>query len=186
MNKYIAFDCETGGIQENSTLLTSYFAILDESFNIKDELELKTKPDDEIYQISSTSMKINKINLNKHDECSIKYKIAKPILYNFLKKNSEKLLIPIGHNIKSDINKITKTLISENSWFGFVSYEHIDTSVILRLLKDLKLINENINCGLESIAKGLNIEFNYNLHEAKNDTILTIEVYKKMLTIIHK
>lgn len=198
MNKYIALDTETGGIGEETSLLTAYFSILDENLEQTDELYLELRPADGVYKVKGDAMKINGIDLVKHDESAISYKEGGTKLYDFLSwrkpakkeldtdKNAGKL-IALGQNVKFDILKITNNLIHTDSWHQFVSYRTLDTAVIAGFLIDAGKLPPTINAGLASMAEyfgvGAQSEFD---HDARHDTKLTIAVYKKLLEIVKK
>lgn len=106
MFRYIALDVETGGIGLDKSLLTAYFAVMDQNMTILDELYLHTKPDDGIYQVTADALRINGINLVDHESVAITYKEAGQKLYSFLSKHSaggQYKMIPIGHNVAFDI-----------------------------------------------------------------------------------
>jgi hypothetical protein len=88
MSKYIAFDNETGGLNPETSLLTTYFAILDGNFNKIDELELLLKPNNnEPYVIEPQGLEINKINLIEHDKVAVPYSMGGQQLFKLLKKH---------------------------------------------------------------------------------------------------
>jgi len=184
MNKYIALDCETSGISTRDfkpALLTVYIAVLDENFNTVDELELKTKPDDGIYHVTPKSLDVNKINLVEHDKVAITYKEAGTKLFDFIKKNyNGERLIPVGHGIAFDCRFLQDTIISAGSWERFISYRTLDTGVIGRFLCVCGVIPENTG-GLESLMLALEIPIVNVFHDAKTDTLYTVQVLKELI-----
>jgi hypothetical protein len=93
MNKYIALDCEAGGIPARSSLLQLYLCVLDEYFNFVDGLLLNLKPNDGMYHLTAEGMNVNKINFVLHDKEAMTYKQGGTELYNFLKKNTNRKAI---------------------------------------------------------------------------------------------
>ncbi len=185
MNKYISLDTETGGIGSDVSLLTAYFAVLDEGLNITDELYLRCKPDDGIYRVTGRAMMINGIDLAQHDAIAFPYKECKPLLYDFVKRNKGLThLKPVGQNVKFDIAKVCENIISIESWNQFVSYRALDTATIAGFAIEVGLLPETVNAGLKAMAEyfgvGKQEEFG---HDAKEDTLLTIGVYKKLLEL---
>jgi hypothetical protein len=87
MNRYIVLDTETGGVTLDTSLLTAFFAILNEDFEVTDELYLRVKPDDGIYRTTARALEINGINLISHDAVAITLREARTPLYEFLRKN---------------------------------------------------------------------------------------------------
>jgi len=184
--KYLALDTESGGRDMTYSLLTVAFLVMTETFNVVDELYLELKPDNDApYVLSGQGMGVNKINLQAHDAIALPYKQAKPLLFNFLKKNSNgERLVPIGHAVKGDINRVIACLISEGSWEQFCTYHYIDTSVVLQFLRACSKMPLDTDGSVSALAKYFNIDVdNSALHTAKYDTILTMEVFKKFIEL---
>lgn len=182
--KYLGIDCEMGGRELKYSLLTVCLVVLDDKFQKLGDLYLQVKPDGGDYIVSGQGMEVNKINLQDHDKIAIPYKQAKSPLYEFLKKNSEGLkLVPVGHGVKGDIKHIIDKLISEGSWEQFCSYHYIDTSVVLQFLRACGKMPFDTDGSVEALAKYFNIKVEGNLHDARTDTELTIEVLKKFIEI---
>lgn len=95
--KYLVMDCETGGF-EGTSLLSFYFGVLDEDFNVLDELDLLLRPKDHIYHINPEALEVNKINLIEHDKKAIPYNEGGTLLFNFLQQHSAipQIFIPAG------------------------------------------------------------------------------------------
>ena len=184
---YCVIDTESGSRHESSTLLAVCFLVLNaETFVEEGMLDLKLRPDaDEHYVVDAQGMRVNRINLVEHDSHAITCKQAKPIVYEFLKKHgSVKRLVPVGHAIKGDLNRITDHLISFGSWEQFCTYHFIDTSVILQYLRICGKMSYEIDGSVEGIAKYFNIKVNLDeLHTAVYDTRLTAEIFHKMVDI---
>lgn len=131
--KYIVIDTETGGIGRDVSLLSAYFGVLDENFNLLDELELFVRPDNHIYQVTAEALGINKINLVEHEKKAVTYKEAGTKLFNFIEKNStvHKYFIPKGTDLKkiaeSRINDYYKTPIGKiPTLFGEPTIEKLE------------------------------------------------------------
>lgn len=191
---YIAFDTETGGIGLDKSLLTVYFTTLDENFKPLRELDLKLVPDDGIFKVTGKGMSVNKIDLYDLETYGIPYKNAKTVIYNYLKDSYDEFnagkgegerekLTPIGQNVAGDINHITDKIISFGSWDGFVSYDVIDTLTISRFLRRKGTLPADLSCSLGSLVQYFGIKVEGNPHEARYDTLATVEVYKKLLEI---
>lgn len=186
MSKYIVIDTETGGIEREASLLTTYLEILDENLNTIDSLYLETKPNDGVYKVTGTAMKINGIDLATHDAKAITYKEAATLLYQFLEKNKAEdgQLKPIGQNVKFDIIKITDNILSDKSWNQFVSYRILDTAVIAGFLIEVGKLPKDLSAGLKAMAQyfGVGIQEEFG-HDARNDVALTIAVYKELIKV---
>jgi DNA polymerase III epsilon subunit-like protein len=182
--KYLAFDTETGGIDLHFSLLSAYFAALDEDFNLVAELDLKTKPDDGIYVVSAGGMKVNKIDLVAHDEKAVTYKQAATAIYDFVKLHSQQgknKLIPIGHNVHFDIDQILDKTLTKKNWEIYVGYRKMDTGGTSLYLMDAGIIPQ-MSASLETLATYFNAPV-FEAHTAKGDTHATIHVMKEMIRI---
>jgi DNA polymerase III alpha subunit (gram-positive type) len=188
MNKYLCFDTETGGIGLDKSLLTAYLAVYDDSFNAVDELSLLLKPDDGIYRVEARALEINGINLVEHDKLAIPYREAKHFLYNFLFKNSIKgdKLVPVGHGVAFDTQRLKHDLISSGSWENFVSYRAIDTSNVARFLIAAGKIPATVSGSLESLCDYFKVTLAHGeqFHSANVDTQKTFAVFYYMLQMI--
>jgi DNA polymerase III alpha subunit (gram-positive type) len=184
---YLAFDSETGGLGNDVSLLTVYFAVFDKEFNLVSDLDLKLIPDDGIYRVQPKALEINKIDLAKLGQEAITYKDAKTQLYNFLQlakyRDDIDALVPLGQNVQFDIEKIVDTIISKGSWDNFVSRRVLDTMIIANFLKQIGLLNiESVSLG--SLVEYFGIKIDGVAHEAKYDTLATVEVYKKLRWLV--
>ncbi len=184
MWRFLAFDCETGGLEPDRSLLTAYFIAYDENFNTLGDLDLKIKPDnDEPYIVDAGGLGVNKIDLVEHDKIAIPMKEAKRQLYDFLsahKPEGKGKLIPVGQNINFDIGYLQQHVLSKKVWDNFVSYHPIDTAGIATVMKLLGLIPRSEKTRLTNLADIFNIPFT-NAHDAKADTIVTVKVLRAML-----
>lgn len=117
MSKYLALDCETGGL-EGTSLLSLYCGVYDESFTLLDELELFLRPKDHIYHVTAEGLGINKIDLVEHEKKAIPYTEGGTLLYDFIEKHSvvHNYFIPAG----MDIREIAHLRLDSwlNSWSG--------------------------------------------------------------------
>jgi hypothetical protein len=184
--KYLALDVELGGLEPETSLLQAYFAVLDDKLELLDSLNLHVRPDNNLIVINPESLEVTRIDLKKHFAISLPYKSAGTLLYNFLKNHYDsehRFLTPLGHFVKGDINRVVGTLISKGSWESFVSPNYVDTGVIAKyeIIKG-KISPEGI--GLQKLLKYFKIPFSKNeLHDAKTDTLLTVEVYRRLLQL---
>ena len=182
--KYIAIDTETGGIGSDVSLLELYCGFYDKNFSKLGEFEVKTKPDNKIYSVTSQALAINKIDLIKHEKEAFTYAAAGTQLYHQLQEWSQggKIkLIPIGHNVKFDVIKITDNLMKEGTWLKFVSYRTMDTGPIGQFLTTVGVISPDVSGSLNSLREFFNIKLNGQLHTARTDAELTVEILKKMI-----
>jgi DNA polymerase III alpha subunit (gram-positive type) len=188
---YLAFDTETGGLDPKKTsLLTAYFAVLDENFNAIAELDLKIKGDkNEIYHVTGEALKINGINLSElHNENrNVTKGLAAVQLSDLIRTHSgegQAPLIPIGHNVNFDIGFINEHLIPKEMWDRYVSYHLLDTASAANFLKAKGLIPQTVRGSLASLAKHYNIDVSKGtLHNAKMDTVVAVAILQAMLKV---
>lgn len=178
-------DTETGGIGTKYSLLTAFFAVTDENYNVTSTLALSLKPDDGDYVVCGEAMRVNKIDIGTLESGAFTYKEAGTILYKFLFNASDGAkikLVPCGQGIRGDLDHIYK-LVSRKTWEMFCSYRVFDTSVFAQGLRLAGLFPENVSGGLSSLADHFNIKYDV-LHTAEADTILTMKVMEKLLEIV--
>lgn len=183
----IGIDCETGGIGDEVSLLTAYFGfyeLVNGKFELRDELDLQTKPNDGIYRVTGESLDINKINLVEHDKIAITEREAGRKLYAKLSEwhsISKDKLIPVGHNVPFDIRKITNTLMNQGTWETFVSYRTMDTCTIAQFYRICGKLPDNLSCSLGHLAGYYKVNVQGNHHEAKTDVQMTIGVLENLM-----
>lgn len=178
---YLPLDCESGGFPEGVALLSTHMAICDVNFNIIDELELFTKPNDGHYLVSAEALSVNKINLIEHDKIAITYSEAGQRLRNWLWKytdNGKNKPQPVGKNVGGDVKWITDNLLGVKTWNMFVSYRHYDITSIITYLKRKGRLPQDAPESLSGIAKYLGVEAEW--HTARGDNLAGIEVVKKL------
>ena len=187
MNEYLAFDCETGGVTLDTSLLTVFFGVYTDDFQLVNELYLFLKPDDGIYRVDAEALALNGIDLVKHNKKAIPYKQAKPLLYDFLQKNYEgNKLTPVGHGIQFDIDRVLLHLISQGSWESFVSYRKLCTSNAFQLLQKAGVIPKSVSGSLGSVVKHFGLNTDVTFHDARVDTMQTVLVLQELLKIVKR
>jgi exonuclease I len=185
---YLAFDTETGGLSpEDADLLTGYFAILDEEYNIVEELNLKFKPNNGRLPIAEAqALKINGIDIKAHlaDPETISYDDGKEKLINMLQKYYEKKgknsnIRPMGYNILGfDIAWVQKYLMTHSEWNHLLHYKSVDTMQAVDFLKRMGWFPPELG-SLNTVVEYLNLP-KLPAHDARNDVLMTISVEKKL------
>jgi DNA polymerase III epsilon subunit-like protein len=159
--------------------------LFDEQFNFIDELYLYLKPPDGNYVVTAEGLRINKIDLVKHDLIAITYKEGATKLYDFIKKHSndgKNRLYPVGQNVGFDIGHIHEKLLQKKNWDKFCSYRVRDTGVVGGFLQDVGYIDEAVSGGLSTLLDFFKIKYQKDqLHDAKVDAVCTLKLYEAML-----
>lgn len=189
---YFLFDCETGGIDPiTDSLLTLYGLILTEDLEEVTSIDLAIKPDDGIYKLRAEAMKINKIDIVKHDAVACKETVAANKLQSFLavmrqydSGGNAIQLIPAGHNPSLDIN-FTRQLLnkySDGCYDLYLNRRVFDTGATARFLQATGRIPKGVNCSLIGLTKyyGVTVD-NTKLHNAQTDVEATLGVMRKMI-----
>lgn len=188
---WLAFDVESGSLDPSTAdLLTLYMAIVDENFKIADELDLKLKPDGGRLPIAEAgALKVNGIDLYKHlaDPETITYSEAKEKIVTMVKKYLKKHgkysnITALGQNIGFDIDWLQYHVLPKEEYNKLIHYGKVDTKMCVDFLKDSGWFPRDIG-NLGSIAKHLNVPLS-NAHNAKSDTLATVEIYKKLLELM--
>lgn len=180
---YIALDCETGGFSEQASLLTVCFVVLDKELNIIELLNLAIKPNNgEDYHTTAQALEVNGINLVEHNKTAITSSEAGSKSLEFLKRHSDGKvkLVPIGHNVAFDILCVHEKLLSKGHFDKYVSYCKLDTGAIMQYLKLIGKVPESVSGSLGAAAKHFGIDFKERAHTAESDTLMCVELLKKM------
>lgn len=185
--RFLAFDTETGGFDPNKNpILTAYFAVVGEDYGILDELYLFIKPESPFEIVEPKSLEVNKIVMSQHLERAdlVSRAQAKEALVSFLKKNKPKgtKLRPLGHNVEFDIQMLKAQIFKPEEWEDLIHYSKMDTKMSIDLLKDAGWLPGEIGT-LESVVKHFSIT-QLGAHDAKNDTLMMIEAYKKIVDLL--
>jgi hypothetical protein len=186
---YLAGDSETGGLTTDQDILTLYLAIVDEDLKIKEDLDLKLKPNDRLPIADADALKVNGIDLHKHlaDPETITYSEAKTKIVAMIKKYLKKKgrhsnIRPLFYNAVFDIGFIQKHLLPFEEWNALINYNVVDPKVVVNFLKDSKWFPSDLGT-LISVVKYFNIPMG-TAHTARADTLAMIEAYKKILELM--
>ncbi len=180
---YIAVDTETGGIGPEVSLLTAYFYVMDQNFKKVADLSLAIKPDNDIYHVTAEALSINKINLIEHQKTAISSSEAGMKLRNFLVELTNQgatKLVPIGHNVAFDLEKIYANVLNKKEAQKYVSYRLLDTGVIAQFMKAAGILPDSVSGSLESLVLYFGVEKQV-AHTAEGDVLMTVGVLQKQL-----
>jgi len=159
MKKYFLFDCETGGKNPKTSLLTLYGMILDSNLNVTDSIDLRIKPNNGIYHVTARAMEINKIDLVRHNTEAVPVNEAAKLFVNFACKHSIGIdkMVPAGHNLSLDIRFCKRYLLKApnaegDDWNKFFGYRNLDTATLAHGLILAGKLPSNLECSLSSLA----------------------------------
>jgi hypothetical protein len=178
---FIPFDCESGGIGKEVSLLSVHFAACDEDWNINDELDLLVKPNDGIYKVTAEALTINNIDLIEHDKKAITYSQAGSLVRDFIMRNSGNgriKLIPMGKNIGGDVDWVTQHLLGNKTWNQYVSYREYDITSVITYAKRKGILDATAPESLEGLAKYWDIHARW--HTARGDNLAGIQVMQTL------
>lgn len=188
---YMPFDSETGGVNENTAdMLTLYTAIMDDEYKILDELYMKLKPDGGRLPIAEAqALAVNGIDLKAHleDPETITYSEAKDKLVTMIKKHLVKKgrfsnISPYGYNVPFDKRWTQKHVLSQNEWEAMLHYKDVDVMQNVDMLKRAGWFPRDLG-SLNTVVDFLGLP-KRNAHNAKEDTLMTIDVDKKLQEIM--
>ncbi len=187
---FFAFDSETGGFNEKTAdLLTVYGAIMDEDYKILDEVYLKLKPDGRLPIAEAGALKVNGINLSAHlaDPETVIYAEGKKLLVNMLKKHLQKRgrfsnIMPFGYNVPFDERWLKEHLLPADEWESMLHYKSVDVMKTVDDLKRFGWFPRELG-SLASVVEFLGLPARA-AHNAKEDTLMTIDVDKKIIEIM--
>jgi len=184
---YMPWDTETGGLNENTAdLLTGYFCIMTEDYQILDELDLKLKPDGGRLPIAEKgALDVNKINIAEHlaNPATVTYSEGRAQLQAMIKKHLKRNgrysnITPMGYNCPFDIRWTQKHLFEQDLWQSLLHYKNHDVMGVVDTLKKYGLFPKTLG-SLSSVVEYLGVPTR-GAHNAKEDTLMTIDVDKKL------
>jgi DNA polymerase-3 subunit alpha len=180
---FLVTDSETGGTAVTKTLLTAYFAVMDENKAILDELHLRLKPKlGKRYECEERALNITGINLKSHDAIAIPLETGSALLKEFLSRNATvEKLVPLGQNVSFDIRFYLANLLTKAEWLTWCTEDVEDTLVIARELKKAKKL------ALPALKLGVMCDhFNIplaNSHSEKDDAIATALLHSRLIAL---
>lgn len=187
---YMPFDSETGGFDPRTAdLLTLYVSIMDEEFKMLDELYFKLKPDGRLPVVEAQALKVNGIDIQKHlaDPETITYSTAKIKVVAMLKKHLKKSgrysnIRPLGYNVPFDMRWMQEHVLPINEWEAILHYKFTDVMQNMDFLKEAGWFPKDLGT-LGTVIDYLQIP-KRSAHNAREDTLMTIDVHKKILEIM--
>ena len=189
--RYIAFDTETGGLEPKlNPILTAYFAIIGDDFSKIDELDIKIRVSAPYDKVEEDALRVNGIDIAAHnaDPNTLDRPEAIKRITEFLAKHKGKGKYdkphPLGHNLDFDLRMIFEQIMPMTDWEKYVSYAARDTKKASDFLKDFGILPPEIG-NLGSLVKHFGIP-QLSAHTAKDDVLMTVEVFRKLGELVKK
>lgn len=182
---YLVFDTETGGLSTDCSLLTAYFVVLNEKLEVQETLSLVLRPENGAYIVDASALDVNKINLIEHDKVAVPYTRGAQLLLDLLARYTldGNKLTPIGWNIISfDLPFIHAYLVDKKTWERYCSYHIVDLCSSAKFLQIAGVLPKG-RLRLKDVADFFGLDTSM-LHTAKQDTVLTIEVGRKLVELV--
>lgn len=187
---FFAFDTETGGLNpKEADILTLYGAILDQDLKLVEEINLKLKPNGRLPQAHADALRVNGINIQEHlaDPETITYSEANTRLVAMFKKYLKKRgrysnIKALGYNTPYDLGMVWEHLIPKDEWENILHYKHIDVMQNVDFLKECGWFPSSLG-SLNTVVEYLGIP-KRNAHNAKEDTLMTLDVYQQLLLLM--
>lgn len=185
INYYLALDTETTGLDKKCNVLTCSFILLDYKLLKIDSLNIAIRHDR--YIVYPRAMEINGIDLVKHDKVGISLEEARDKITSFIDSNCDNenkniTIYPLGHNVCYDMKMLYSNGLISSSVEKLLDSE-IDTLKIARGFVKSGLIPKEQSLRLNNLSIFLGVEVEEDLyHTSEYDTILAIEVFKKLKT----
>ena len=184
---YILLDTETTGFSSTKHQVLQIGMLVINNLEVVDRLSLHIKHDN--YNISPQAMKVNGIDILKHDEIATDKAVAVDMIIDFLRGNKQneedKGFIVIGQNVQFDLGFLENLFASCNKqkeYRELISSRHLDI-MQLALFKNLEGAISLESQSLDSIIESTGITYEAKRHSAIGDCIIEFEVFKKLLSL---
>lgn len=178
--RFVAVDCETGGLDKTKhSLLTLHMRVLDINLDVIDQISIAVKHS--VYHVTPGALKVNGIDLVKHDQIAVPVENAAFMISGFLEVHSrEEKLLFMAHNAPFDKGFIDATW-GEELMKAFIDYHSFDTVVLGVIEKLLGTMGPKQSLNLGKIADTLHLEKGPP-HTAEGDVITMTNYAKDFVT----
>jgi len=184
-NNYLFFDTETGGLDPRAHSLLSMGLVVGDASGVADSLEILVKH--EPYMLSGGGMKVNRIDIARHDETALTPHQALETMEKFLGRffAPETSIALVGHNVYFDRAFLEAFLASCGKELEpRFSHRLVDTHSIAAALRDAGRLKTTrlSSTGLFEFF-GIHIPEGKR-HTALGDAIATYELYWKLVGLM--
>lgn len=180
----LALDTEGGGIDLDFSLLSLNLKVAEvtvDKIEVFEQGNWYLKPDDGEYLVNGEALRVNGIDLAKHDLIAIPYKEAKSQVYKFLEEayhaHGDLWFTPMGQNVKRDVDLICHHLLARKSWQNFVDFRVLDTITVGKFLQLAGIIPAYWSLSLGKMIETAQLEeSDGTLHDANYDVDMNLKL----------
>lgn len=182
-NPVLAIDTETGGFNPKTDALCSVAIMLPDGSESK---EWFIKPYNKNYNVQA--MKVNGLTKDFLEFNGVTLDIFKKEFYEYVNKNFDMSVFGyiqlLGHNVSFDIGFMKEVLGTQ--FKNIFHYHFKDSMILANMLKDKKLIPIKQSISLKPLYEFLigEDELSKNAHTSLADTVMSLEIYNKLLSLI--
>jgi DNA polymerase III epsilon subunit-like protein len=199
--RFFFFDTETGGLDPTEhSLLTLAYAIVDYSDTTKQfstllEKELAIVEPPEIQKVTEYALKVNRIDLEKHNQMGISPQAALEIIMEDIRqyytlRNDFLNVTPAGHNVHFDIGymkrlfRIVNGAVEPGNYEKVFNHRPFDTCSTIRFL-DMAGVTSVGKADLDSAMTYYGVTMNEaDRHTALGDIRATVQVAQSLIEAV--
>lgn len=184
MNRYLVFDTETGGLDDQTHSLLTLGMVACEGHDQLETLELGIRH--EPYVVSAGGLKVNRINLVDHHATALEpSEIIKKVLAFCDRHFGEDAITLVGHNVSFDV-AFFKRFLSGQGFDMEQRFHHriVDTHSIAKALRDKGKL-PMMRLSSDELFKHFNIKVpDEKRHTALGDALATHTLYLNLLELM--
>lgn len=179
----VAFDTETTGLTARHEIV-QIAAVPCNNFepDLENAFVSYIRPE-KLHICDPVSMEVNKLSLKRLKKAPSQKEVRKKFLGWMKGLGEDPKILPLGQNVDFDLRFIRR-------WLGFETFEKYfsitrDTRIVTTFLKDSGVFPRKVKTNLTELSKHFNIKREKH-HDALDDAVATIKVYKKLMKLVKK
>jgi DNA polymerase III epsilon subunit-like protein len=179
----VAFDTETTGFTERHEII-QIAAVPCQNFepDLKNAFVSYIRPD-KPHLCDPGSLEVNKLSLKMLKKAPSQKEVRKNFLEWIKRLGQDPKISPLGQNVDFDIRFIRR-------WLGFKTFEKYfsitrDTRIVAAFLKDSGVLHSESRTNLTDLSRYFKIKRRKH-HDALDDAVATIKVYKELIKLVGK
>lgn len=130
-----------------------------------------------------TALELNHLNLTELNKAPTPAQVRSCFIEWKEDLFGQEQICPLGHNYASFDSQFLKLFLTSQLYGKLFSYRVEDTSILARALKRVGLLPKELKGSLSSLREFFKVDCTVE-HDAYEDALSTIKVYKKMLSLI--